>query len=499
MKAAIIRVLSIGILFVGIVWSTHAEASPLTISFPNGGEVLQPGNIVTISWSGVPLTDPVSIDYSTNTGSTWIPITTSATGGHYQWLVPNTPSNSCLARVIHAGMVTNCGSLIDTVMTIYADADSSDLRSNTGILVGEGQTVTFQNSGRWNWQLTNEDCSPDTGTPGRPFPSELPVLMMIPPPPQFFGVLVARVGNDPYFVAKSGTSYVSTSCGFMKLLMSDRLGYYYDNRGSILSHVTVSGQSKNDTAISASTWSIKCSFTVLTLPEPITHGHLHQTVSYSLGIDFDNSTNIGALIQNSSTAQFQLQFDPSVLQLSSVVAPSGWLLQSISTNSGLLNVSFSKASSSTLSMDSLGEVIFNVISVASKHTTLDLLSFGFTDSSGLTPFCVGATEGAEWVILLDSASASVASLKTGFEVSQIYPNPAMPSSEVQLHVSGTSSVSLRVFDILGRESQDLAQRLDWTKGEQVLTIPTIELPSGTYFLRLESQGVVVTREFYILQ
>jgi uncharacterized protein (TIGR02145 family) len=43
--------------------------------------------------------EPVKIEYSTNSGATWLLIAEKATGLSYKWHVPKTPSNQCLARV----------------------------------------------------------------------------------------------------------------------------------------------------------------------------------------------------------------------------------------------------------------------------------------------------------------------------------------------------------------------------------------------------------------
>ncbi len=66
---------------------------------PNGGEKFQAGESVSIDWEGIPPNDSARIDYSTDNGSTWRTIATGASGLHYSWKVPATPSDRCLARV----------------------------------------------------------------------------------------------------------------------------------------------------------------------------------------------------------------------------------------------------------------------------------------------------------------------------------------------------------------------------------------------------------------
>lgn len=71
----------------------------LKLLHPNGGEVFVAGSDTVITWEGVLPDEPVSIEYSTNNGLTWIVIKNDANGLTYHWKVPNTPSKNCLARV----------------------------------------------------------------------------------------------------------------------------------------------------------------------------------------------------------------------------------------------------------------------------------------------------------------------------------------------------------------------------------------------------------------
>lgn len=70
----------------------------LTVKGPNGGETLVAGAIATLTWSGVPPTEPIRLEYSIDGGVTWLLIDDQARGLSYQWRVPKTPSNRCLLR-----------------------------------------------------------------------------------------------------------------------------------------------------------------------------------------------------------------------------------------------------------------------------------------------------------------------------------------------------------------------------------------------------------------
>ncbi len=80
---------------------TPIKRSTLKLDAPNGGEEFVVGGDTVIRWSGVPKSDTVTLEYSTDRGGTWKNITDSATGGVYVWHLPKSPSAECLVRVIH--------------------------------------------------------------------------------------------------------------------------------------------------------------------------------------------------------------------------------------------------------------------------------------------------------------------------------------------------------------------------------------------------------------
>ncbi|ASS48209.1 MAG: hypothetical protein CHH17_05550 [Candidatus Fluviicola riflensis] len=95
---------------------------PVTLLAPNGGEVLQGGNVQTITWNGVGTSNSYNLYYSTNNGASWTTIVTNLATmtGTYNWTVPNIPSTACLIRVRDA--VTAC--MVDesnAVFTITPD------------------------------------------------------------------------------------------------------------------------------------------------------------------------------------------------------------------------------------------------------------------------------------------------------------------------------------------------------------------------------------------
>ncbi|MDP3682835.1 MAG: hypothetical protein Q8S01_02785, partial [Ignavibacteria bacterium] len=78
------------------------KISNISVTTPNGGEILQAGATKNITWSAGSNIANVFIEISTNNGSTWASVTTAANTGSYSWLVPGTPTDSMKIRISDA-------------------------------------------------------------------------------------------------------------------------------------------------------------------------------------------------------------------------------------------------------------------------------------------------------------------------------------------------------------------------------------------------------------
>jgi len=74
------------------------------------------------------------------------------------------------------------------------------------------------------------------------------------------------------------------------------------------------------------------------------------------------------------------------------------------------------------------------------------------------------------------------------ELMQNHPNPFNPSTSIRFQVGNTGLVSMRVFDLLGREVATLINKV-MTPGEYTVTWDATGLSSGTYFCMLNAANV----------
>lgn len=91
-------------------------------------------------------------------------------------------------------------------------------------------------------------------------------------------------------------------------------------------------------------------------------------------------------------------------------------------------------------------------------------------------------------------------IPTSFELNQNYPNPFNPSTKINFAIPKQSFVSLKVYDIMGREVATLVnENLNAGFYEYQFTTDEYQLPSGVYFYRLESNEFREVRRMILIR
>lgn len=89
-------------------------------------------------------------------------------------------------------------------------------------------------------------------------------------------------------------------------------------------------------------------------------------------------------------------------------------------------------------------------------------------------------------------------LPTSVALHQNYPNPFNPTTTIEFALPETSEVLVAVYDVLGRTVRVLQQGI-LSAGLHRVSFDAKDLPSGTYFYRLETPGAKITRQFVLLK
>ena len=85
-----------------------------------------------------------------------------------------------------------------------------------------------------------------------------------------------------------------------------------------------------------------------------------------------------------------------------------------------------------------------------------------------------------------------------FKLYQNFPNPFNPVTKINFDVPKNGFVTLKVYNLLGKEVQTLVSR-DLTSGSYTVDFNASELTSGVYFYRLESNGYTDVKKMMLVK
>lgn len=102
------------------------------------------------------------------------------------------------------------------------------------------------------------------------------------------------------------------------------------------------------------------------------------------------------------------------------------------------------------------------------------------------------------VICNQTAVEEGGSTPNTFAVLQNYPNPFNPTTTIRFSLPQRSHVTLKVFDILGKEVATLVDG-DLNPGEHSVVFNATKLPSGVYFYRLNTSTFSQTKRMEVLK
>lgn len=86
-----------------------------------------------------------------------------------------------------------------------------------------------------------------------------------------------------------------------------------------------------------------------------------------------------------------------------------------------------------------------------------------------------------------------------YSLSQNYPNPFNPSTKINYSLPVEGNVSLKIYDILGREVRTLINNETKTAGEYTINFDARDLPSGIYIYRLQAADFVQVKKMILLK
>ena len=87
---------------------------------------------------------------------------------------------------------------------------------------------------------------------------------------------------------------------------------------------------------------------------------------------------------------------------------------------------------------------------------------------------------------------------TEYNLLQNFPNPFNPTTRIKFQIVEQGNVSLKVYDILGKEVTTLVNE-ERSAGTYEATFDASELTSGIYFYKLQAGSFVETKKMILLR
>jgi len=162
----------------------------------------------------------------------------------------------------------------------------------------------------------------------------------------------------------------------------------------------------------------------------------------------------------------------------------------------------------SFSQSATGHFVLSAASPATSHVEILSAKVWKLGGSGAAiqaaPAVTGISDGAftytldtvsVYHIVLQTTTVTGVTARVGapnaFGLYQNYPNPFNPSTVILYSVAADGPVTLRVYDVLGREVRELVKGFQ-TAGRHTASFDGSGLASGMYFYRLESGGRTAT-------
>jgi len=97
-----------------------------------------------------------------------------------------------------------------------------------------------------------------------------------------------------------------------------------------------------------------------------------------------------------------------------------------------------------------------------------------------------------------SVEKTISGLPSQYQLGQNFPNPFNPATTIRYSISQTSKVTLKVFDLLGKEIQTLVNTAQ-IPGQYQVTFDARNLTSGVYFYRLTAGSFTETKKLVLMK
>ena len=137
----------------------------------------------------------------------------------------------------------------------------------------------------------------------------------------------------------------------------------------------------------------------------------------------------------------------------------------------------------------------NATAVLLTDEPFPVSTFG-EDELGEMYICSYSSNGRVYKLTGPASSVQESGMVSQFKLEQNYPNPFNPTTVIRFQISTPGYVSLKVFDMLGREVVTLVDDV-LSRGEHIRTFDASQFASGVYYYKLNAGSLIETKKMVL--
>ncbi len=301
------------------------------------------------------------------------------------------------------------------------------------------------------------------------------------------------VTNKRYYVDSQTKIYDSTnvSVTFASLLVGQRVEIHAIMRSDstlLAKRIKMIGAHETDisgaiTAISGDTLTVS-GLKVIVSAHTVYFNEADSAVALS-DLKVNMKVEIKALLQNNGSYLaliISIEDDPDISQTTGIVS-------SVTSNSITVSAPNYQITASTVVLDANFKPISSTSLSAGQQVTI------WSSLSSSQPTALQIQTSAA---VVTDVKNNTSTLPKEYKLSQNYPNPFNPSTNIRYTLPQQGLVTLRVYDILGREVATLVNEVK-PAGTYVVRFDAGQLASGVYLYRIESGNFISTKKLVLLK
>lgn len=416
----------------------NGQTSFIKVLYPNGGEIFRTNDTCKILWTAAGVNN-VMIEYTSNNGSTWNTITSSVTAENYNinWVVPNIYAVAQLKIRIK-----------DTGSSLMDESDNNFITGN-GILSAFNMPELFYY--KFNNNISGR--TPNYANPGMGSSYGTVLGHTIGPGGQFDSALIGNggTGADSKLVDSSALYLPSTGW---------TIGFWVSN-------INLGANPNNPVYLFGETTSnFRCYYGG--------SGGL-GTSDTAIMLRMTGASDVRIPVVRGITYQFFIVWDA----IASAIKVYRW---------GSLFLTFPQSS---YCVSANGPFIIGGHSTVASSLSAGMKLDEFrVYNRTLSSYEITATWNTPLTHYMTAGIKKISGeIPNEFKLFQNYPNPFNPSTHIGYQLAGTGFVTLKIYDLLGKEISTIVKEKQ-TPGVYSVEWNAADIANGVYFYRL----TVVTDE-----